>query len=140
MHEASQHGTTSGRMRTGQQTCRGGHTKRPAGRRLFWAARTVRGSRKPLKTSEAVGARTQDLRIKSPLLYQLSYSLKLFLSKHLRYFLVHAVVRAYCTQASAPCTTNLQQPVPAAKSGRAEGEKVSGTFLTNHDPLYASLP
>ena len=31
--------------------------------------------------SEAAGARTQDLRIKSPLLYQLSYSLKLFLVK-----------------------------------------------------------
>ena len=31
-------------------------------------------------TSEAVGARTPDLRIKSPLLYRLSYSLKLALN------------------------------------------------------------
>ena len=32
-------------------------------------------ARKPVVPSEAVGARTRDLRIKSPLLYQLSYSL-----------------------------------------------------------------
>ena len=38
-----------------------------------------------LRRSEAAGARTQDLRIKSPLLYRLSYSLKLFEMNSLRH-------------------------------------------------------
>jgi len=36
------------------------------------------GSRKIVNKTEAAGTRTQDLRIKSPLLYQLSYNLKCF--------------------------------------------------------------
>ena len=47
-------------------------------------------SRKPLRihglSNESAGARTLDLRIKSPLLYQLSYALKVLPGSGLRYF------------------------------------------------------
>ena len=47
------------------------------------------------RKSEAVGARTRDLRIKSPLLYRLSYSLKLFFINNLRLFLLPVALTLY---------------------------------------------
>jgi hypothetical protein len=50
------------------------HEKSARGSR-FWSGNAVSRRRERAERSEGVGTRTQDLRIKSPLLYQLSYTL-----------------------------------------------------------------
>ena len=59
------------------------------------------------RKSEAVGARTRDLRIKSPLLYRLSYSLKLLQVKLLR-----PMLEAFGIQLTTPWIPVTQMPNP----------------------------